>query len=163
MSCYEATDDCLQDVKEHHKAGDEYFLFCHDIVIKVSTKPVLRKENPFTIDLCKICFLKHTSLFLLPPALFQSFRDNPLQLSVDGAELVGGPLLHRFHRLGIDAEQKGLVVAGIVFLLCHGLPLQCFTQGHLTKVVLGNVFVVNPDAHNGHGHDNEARQAWHTV
>ena len=116
------------------------------------------------IDFCKICFQNNKHhLLLLPPTLLQRLRDNPLQLPVDRAKLVGGPFLHRLHRLGIDAEQEGLVICTIFFFLCHNLSLQCFAQGHPTEVLLGNAFVVKPDAQNGHHHDDKARQACHTV
>ena len=49
--------------------------------------------------------------------LLQRLCDDPLQLAVDRAELVGSPLLHRLHGLGIHPEQKGL--GTIVFLFRH--------------------------------------------
>lgn len=58
-----------------------------------------------------------TCLFLLPSTLLQRLGNDPLQLAVDGAELIGGPFLHRLHRLWVDAEQEGL--GAIVFLFRH--------------------------------------------
>ena len=59
------------------------------------------------------------TLFLFPPVFLQGLGDDPLQLPVDGSKLVGGSLLHRLHRLGIDAKQEGLCVRTIFFFLCH--------------------------------------------
>ena len=84
---------------------------------------------------------------LLPPTLLQRLSDNPLQLAVDGAELIVSPFLHRFHGLRIDAEQEGLVVAGIVFFLRHYQSLSIFdaglgTSGHETDSLSRVSFLV---------------------
>jgi len=66
------------------------------------------------------------TLFFPPPRLFQGFRDDPLQLAIDGAELVSGPFLHRFHCLCIDTKQEGLGIDAIILFFRHN---------HLSKEV----------------------------
>ena len=89
-------------------------------------------------------------LFLFPPALFQCLRDNPLQLAVDGAELVGSPAFHGFNRLGINAEQEGLV--RIVFFFCHRLPpFRFHFCNHLQRFLLrGTIEVIQFAIHGAH-------------
>jgi len=92
------------------------------------------------IDLCTICFPQKNKhhLLLLPPTLLQCFRDNPLELTVDGAELVGSPSLHGLHGLRVDAEQEGLVARAIVFFLGHRY-LPCVFTFAIISIVSSSV------------------------
>ena len=65
-----------------------------------------------TLLLAVICLL----LLLHATTLLQCFGYDPLQLTVDGSELVSGPGLDGRHGLLVDAEDK---VLGFIFLGSH--------------------------------------------
>lgn len=53
-------------------------------------------------------------LLWLAPALAESFGDNPLQLTIDAAELIGSPLFEGVHSRCIYSEYKTLgVICGV--------------------------------------------------
>ena len=74
----------------------------------------MRKEHRF--DDCRFIGTKESRLracrvrplLLLPPALLQCFGNNPLQLPIGRAELIGCPLFNGSHRLGVYAQNETL-------------------------------------------------------
>ena len=68
------------------------------------------------------------------PTLAQCLIDDPLQLSVGGAKLVGRPFLHGIHHLGIHAENEIFCHAEKLMVqrasVQHGLCILVGTEHH---------------------------------